>query len=468
MAPAEDSPGAPIYWLDEDQRKAVGGAKDACAAGLDLLKYARTPTAQPEGFVSCWSRLLHAAQAARDAGKSVWDDFVRAHRASGRKLPDIEGCAEACCALDLATRFAYAILNGAMIREPDEIGGRIVTDPQQPEVSRAMVQVREMPLPPLSLKDFYELLDDEAGKAGMLRKGLLAESAPLESGAHAPTTTPKRPDDPAKKAAAAKFLRLAAGEWHLHFTRNGERSGEERCRIDAAGGYYLLDRRPGELWCKIEDVQYDAVTRNATFVKVKMRGKRWRHKETVVFLPNCNRMEGHDDSGQSVVYDRLGADAVRCSGDPVSTRENVFISYSHKDNKFLEELLTHLKPLERAGSVTHWSDKQIQPGSKWLDEIKGALACSKVAILLVTKDFLASDFIHEQELTPLLKEAEQDGVTILWVLVRACSYKETPLQHYQAVIPPDKPLAEMRAERDRAWVRICEEIKKAANVNSTV
>jgi hypothetical protein len=146
-----------------------------------------------------------------------------------------------------------------------------------------------------------------------------------------------------------------------------------------------------------------------------------------------------------------------------AARDKVFISYSHKDSRFLNQLLTHLKPLERAGRVTHWSDRQIRPGSEWFDQIKAAIASSKVAILLVTKDFLASDFIHEHELGPLLKEAEQGGVKILWVLVRACSYTETPLRHYQAVLPPDKPLAQMRAERDIAWVKICEEVKKAAN-----
>ena len=287
------------------------------------------------------------------------------------------------------------------------------------------------------------------------------EPAPLESGAHAARATLERPADPAKKAAAAEFLRLATGKWHLQFTGGGKPIPGEKCRIDAAGGYYLLDRQPGQLWCKIEDVHYDAVTREATFFKVKMRGKHWRRRETVVLLPDGRRMEGHDGRRRSLVYDRLVADGVRCSGDPVSARDRVFISYSHKDNKFLRELLTHLKPLKLAGCVTHWSDRQIQPGSKWFDEIKNALALSKVAILLVTKDFLASDFIHEHELGPLLKEAEQGEVRILWVLVRACSYKETPLKHYEAVIPPDKPLAEMKAERDRAWVRICEEIKKA-------
>ena len=61
-----------------------------------------------------------------------------------------------------------------------------------------------------------------------------------------------------------------------------------------------------------------------------------------------------------------------------------------------------------------------------------------------------------------MKDAEAGGVKILWVLVRACAYKETPLKHCQAAIPPDKPLAEMKAERDRAWVRVCEAAKEAA------
>jgi TIR domain len=144
-------------------------------------------------------------------------------------------------------------------------------------------------------------------------------------------------------------------------------------------------------------------------------------------------------------------------------RNRVFVSYSHKDQRFLDDLLAHLKPLERAGLISAWSDKQILPGTVWVAEIKGALTSATIAVLLVTKDFLASDFVHQHELGPLLKEAEQGGVRILWIPVRACSYKETPLANYQALIPPDKPLAEMKAERDKAWVRICEEIKKATD-----
>lgn len=75
-------------------------------------------------------------------------------------------------------------------------------------------------------------------------------------------------------------------------------------------------------------------------------------------------------------------------------RDQVFISYSHQDNKkFLDELQTHLKPYLRTRVITAWSDQQIQPSSKWFDEIKAALAKTSVAVMLVTPKFLESDFI---------------------------------------------------------------------------
>jgi hypothetical protein len=145
-------------------------------------------------------------------------------------------------------------------------------------------------------------------------------------------------------------------------------------------------------------------------------------------------------------------------------RDQVFISYSHEDTKWREDLEKNLKPYLRGGSIVSWSDQQIAPGSKWFAEIKSALTDAKVAVLLVTPDFLASDFIHEHELGPLLKEADQGGVKILWVLVRDCAYRRTPLQNYQAILSLDTPLAAMtKAKRDQAWVTICEKIEKAIN-----
>src|SRR6516162_10980708 len=92
----------------------------------------------------------------------------------------------------------------------------------------------------------------------------------------------------------------------------------------------------------------------------------------------------------------------------------------------------HLKPYLRGGSIVAWSDKQIVPGSTWFGEIKSALLQTNVAVLLVTPAFLASKFIHEHELGPILKEAERGGVTILWVPIYASAYKQTALEKYQA------------------------------------
>ena len=155
---------------------------------------------------------------------------------------------------------------------------------------------------------------------------------------------------------------------------------------------------------------------------------------------------------------KTGPDGNAPPDSPVGARNAVFVSYSHKDEKFLKELVAHLKPLERQGRLSTWSDLQIRAGSQWFDEIQEALSRTRVAVLLVTKDFLASDFIDQHELTPLLKAAAEGGVTILWVPVRDCNWKATPLSRYQAAHPPEKPLAPMKADRDTAWVKICEAI----------
>ena len=145
------------------------------------------------------------------------------------------------------------------------------------------------------------------------------------------------------------------------------------------------------------------------------------------------------------------------------TRDQVFISYSHQDRKWMETLSKNLKPLLREGSVNVWSDQQIKPGSQWYDEIQQALARTRVAVFLVTANFLASDFIWDKELKPLLGEADKGNVTALWIPVRASLVEATPLVKYQAIGDPAKPLASMTAERDQAWVNICRAIRDALN-----
>jgi hypothetical protein len=134
---------------------------------------------------------------------------------------------------------------------------------------------------------------------------------------------------------------------------------------------------------------------------------------------------------------------------PSPTRTKVFISYSHKDQEWLERLQTHLKPLVREG-LDCWDDTHIRPGDDWQREIRTALDTAQVAVLLISANFFASDFIDENELPPLLAAAQAKGVRVLPVIISASRFARIPnLARFQAVNPPDRPLAKMPpAEQD--------------------
>ena len=143
-------------------------------------------------------------------------------------------------------------------------------------------------------------------------------------------------------------------------------------------------------------------------------------------------------------------------------RDQVFISYSHKDKKLFDQLQTSLKPLIRDKKISVWDDTKIKSGDKWREEIQKAIVSARVAVLLVSPDFLACDFIAENELHPLLEAAEQEGLKILWVALRHSVYADTEIERYQAVNDPSKPLAGLSgANREKEIVRICGEIKSA-------
>jgi hypothetical protein len=149
-------------------------------------------------------------------------------------------------------------------------------------------------------------------------------------------------------------------------------------------------------------------------------------------------------------------------------RTNVFISYSHKDKRWLDQLSIMLRPLVRMGAITIWDDTQIRGGTRWREEIDRALGSARVAVLLVSPDFLASDFITNHELPELLKAAEQEGLTILWVAVRHSMYDVTAIAEYQAANNPARPLSTLpSAKRDEEFKKICEQIKRAAAFDRT-
>jgi hypothetical protein len=153
---------------------------------------------------------------------------------------------------------------------------------------------------------------------------------------------------------------------------------------------------------------------------------------------------------------------VQASAPTAGLRDVVFLSYCHRDRRWLEELQSHLSPLLRNHEVALWADTRIEPGQQWRQEIQKAIKRAKVAVLLVSPDFLASDFIAQQELPPLLRAAEEEGLSVLWVPISACLYEATEIKKYQATSAPDRPLDSLRpSERNKQLVEIVRVIKKA-------
>jgi hypothetical protein len=147
---------------------------------------------------------------------------------------------------------------------------------------------------------------------------------------------------------------------------------------------------------------------------------------------------------------------------PRSDRTKVFVSYSHADEKWLKMLHVHIAPLERSGIVERWDDTKIAAGKKWREEIDSVIKSTKVAVLLISAYFMASDFIAENELPPLLEAAESDGAVILPVIISPCVIGN--LAEFQAVNSLSKPLVDLsRGDRDRIWVKLMEAITVALN-----
>lgn len=148
--------------------------------------------------------------------------------------------------------------------------------------------------------------------------------------------------------------------------------------------------------------------------------------------------------------------------------QKVFISYSHNDAKWLERLRVHLTPLEREGIIDLWDDTKIVAGAQWKETISEALKTARVAITLVSADFLSSDFIAQYELPNLLSCAADGGTVILPVIVSPCLFNESDLKVFQAVNPPDKPLSAMkRSDREQVWVKVAEVIRKRLTIDET-
>jgi ubiquinone/menaquinone biosynthesis C-methylase UbiE len=147
-----------------------------------------------------------------------------------------------------------------------------------------------------------------------------------------------------------------------------------------------------------------------------------------------------------IVQARKPAPKVVCSVPlAASQRDQVFISYSHADKeKWLKPLQVFLTPAFRAGRLKFWDDTNIRMGDSWRAEIQAAIDRARVAVLLVSPNFLASEFIATDEFPKILEAARRDGLKIVWMLLSTAPYEVTSVgrvvQEIQCAHPADRPL----------------------------
>jgi hypothetical protein len=182
---------------------------------------------------------------------------------------------------------------------------------------------------------------------------------------------------------------------------------------------------------------------------------------TPVEFTNASSTPSHDLDDQAGAHEKGSSMLGNPSEGSPPKRTRVFISYSHNDLHWLERLQVHLKPLERAGVVDVWDDTKLRGGDRWRAEIQQAIESAKVAVLLVSADFLASEFIADNELPPLLAAAQADGAVILPLIVSPSRFEQTPgLSEFQAVNHPSKPLSSLsRNQKEAAFHELAQRIE---------
>jgi hypothetical protein len=138
----------------------------------------------------------------------------------------------------------------------------------------------------------------------------------------------------------------------------------------------------------------------------------------------------------------------------------IFVSYSHRDRSFVDELQSHLSLLQRQGLIDVWHDSEITAGAEWSQVIDQQLESADIILLLVSASFLASDFCWSVELKRAMERHEANEALVIPVILRPCLWTEAPFAKFQSVPRNGKPISQFH-NTDEAWVDVAAGIRKA-------
>jgi TIR domain len=140
----------------------------------------------------------------------------------------------------------------------------------------------------------------------------------------------------------------------------------------------------------------------------------------------------------------------------------IFFSYSHKDETLRHKLEMHLSMLKRQGFIEAWHDRRITPGDV-LDKTIGAhLERADIVLLLVSPDFLASDYCYEYEMARALERHDAGACRVIPVILRPCDWRHAPFGRLLAAPKDGKPITRW-PDSDEAFLDVTQAIKSAVS-----
>jgi nucleoside phosphorylase len=140
----------------------------------------------------------------------------------------------------------------------------------------------------------------------------------------------------------------------------------------------------------------------------------------------------------------------------------LFISYSADDEKFKEELETHLVMLRREGTIRPWHSQQTGAGLEWEKEISDLIDRSQIILLLISPSFLASDYLYDKEMQHAMERHQSGDARVVPIIIRSANIGETPFNKLQA-LPRNLQPVDTQRNRDAIWAKIAQEIRDVCN-----
>jgi len=143
-----------------------------------------------------------------------------------------------------------------------------------------------------------------------------------------------------------------------------------------------------------------------------------------------------------------------------ATSINIFISYAHEDRELCERLIAHLSNLRRQGIISDWYDRQIGPGQVWEVQIQERLASAKIILLLVSADFMASDYVNDVEVATAMARHNAKEAIVIPVILSPCDWTGAPFSELQALPDCALPVTTWPNQAE-AWLNVVNGIRRA-------